>query len=246
MKKFSFLFAALCMALTMSATEVTVTIGDYAAANGWENSVQQTSLTMDEVVTVTANPTTGTYNNTGKYYDNGKNWRMYQNEAPAITVSAAEGYLLTSVTFTYASEKTGVMVDAAGAQVASAEAYALDNVASATFSVGNTSASVTNGQARITAITVTYEAAVVEPTTETVYFVNAANWTTVNVYAWTTDPNAAWPGAAATKEAEQIAGYDVYSYTVEAGTYANVIFNNGSGQQTADLVWTAGKYYVKD
>ena len=85
-----------------------------------------------------------------------------------------------------------------------------------------------------------------EPTTETVYFVNAANWTTVNVYAWTTDPNASWPGVAATKEAEQIAGYDVYSYTVEAGTYANVIFNNGSGQQTADLVWTAGKYYVKD
>ena len=85
-----------------------------------------------------------------------------------------------------------------------------------------------------------------EPTTETVYFVNAANWTTVNVYAWTTDPNASWPGVAAVKEAEQIAGYDVYSYTVEAGTYANVIFNNGSGQQTADLVWTAGKYYVKD
>ena len=85
-----------------------------------------------------------------------------------------------------------------------------------------------------------------EPTTETVYFVNAANWTTVNVYAWTADPNASWPGVAAVKEAEQIAGYDVYSYTVEAGTYANVIFNNGSGQQTADLVWTAGKYYVKD
>ena len=85
-----------------------------------------------------------------------------------------------------------------------------------------------------------------EPTTETVYFVNAANWTTVNVYAWTTDPNASWPGVEATKEAEQIAGYDVYSYTAEAGTYANVIFNNGSGQQTADLVWTAGKYYVKD
>ncbi|MBO5816681.1 MAG: starch-binding protein, partial [Paludibacteraceae bacterium] len=85
-----------------------------------------------------------------------------------------------------------------------------------------------------------------EPTTETVYFVNAANWTKVNAYAWTTDPNASWPGVAANKEAEQIAGYDVYSYTAEAGTYANVIFNNGEGQQTADLVWTAGKYYVKD
>ena len=84
-----------------------------------------------------------------------------------------------------------------------------------------------------------------EPTTETVYFVNAQGWTgTINAYAW--DPaNAAWPGAAATKEAEQIGGYDVYSYTAEAGKYANVIFN-GTGGQTADLKWTAGKYYVLD
>ena len=86
-----------------------------------------------------------------------------------------------------------------------------------------------------------------EPVMETVYFVNAQGWTgTINAYAWEPVQNASWPGVAATKEAEQIAGYDVYSYTVEAGTYANVIFNNGSGQQTADLVWTAGKYYVKD
>ena len=85
-----------------------------------------------------------------------------------------------------------------------------------------------------------------EPVMETVYFVNALNWTgTINAYAWTTDPNAAWPGAAATKEAEQIGGYDVYSYTAEAGLYENVIFN-GTGGQTADLKWTADKYYVLD
>ena len=84
-----------------------------------------------------------------------------------------------------------------------------------------------------------------EPTTETVYFINAKKWAKVNVYAWTTDPNASWPGAAATKEAEQIAGYDVYSYTANAGAYKNVIFNDGSSQ-TPDLVWTAGKYYVID
>jgi hypothetical protein len=50
-----------------------------------------------------------------------------------------------------------------------------------------------------------------------------------------------------TKEAEQLAGYDVYSYTVEKGTsFGGVIFNNGNGVQTGDLVWKAGKYYVKD
>lgn len=96
------------------------------------------------------------------------------------------------------------------------------------------------------ALVANFKEVVVEPTTETIYFINATKWAKVNVYAWTTDPNASWPGAAATKEAEQIAGYDVYSYTLEAGAAANVIFNNGSGAQTADLKWTAGKYYVLD
>ena len=87
------------------------------------------------------------------------------------------------------------------------------------------------------------EAAVVEPTTETVYFINNKSWSKVNVYAWEPTQNANWPGKAATKEAEQVAGYDVYSYTVEAGAHKNVIFNNGSGTQTNDLKWTDGKYY---
>ncbi len=95
------------------------------------------------------------------------------------------------------------------------------------------------------ALVANFKEVVVEPTTETVYFINAKKWAKVNVYAWTTDPNASWPGAAATKEAEQIAGYDVYSFTANAGQYANVIFNDGSSQ-TLDLVWTAGKYYVID
>ena len=90
------------------------------------------------------------------------------------------------------------------------------------------------------------EAAVVEPTTETVYFINNKGWSKVNAYAWEPVQNANWPGVAATKEAEQIGGYDVYSYTADAGKYANVIFNNGSGQQTADLKWTAGKYVINN
>ena len=93
------------------------------------------------------------------------------------------------------------------------------------------------------ALVANFKEVVVEPTTETVYFVNNKGWENVNVYAWEPQ-NANWPGVAATKEAEQIGGYDVYSYTAEAGAYANVIFNNGSGVQTADLVWTAGKYYL--
>ena len=87
------------------------------------------------------------------------------------------------------------------------------------------------------------EAAVVEPTMETIYFINNKSWAKVNAYAWDPTQNANWPGVAATKEAMQVAGYDVYSYTAKAGAHKNVIFNNGSGAQTADLKWTNGKYY---
>ena len=80
---------------------------------------------------------------------------------------------------------------------------------------------------------------------ESVYFVDNQEWGKANIYTWTPEVGT-WPGVAMTKEAEQLAGYDVYSYTVEKGTsFGGVIFNNGSSQ-TANLVWTAGKYYVKD
>ena len=87
------------------------------------------------------------------------------------------------------------------------------------------------------------------PATETIYFIDVKKWGKVNAYAWNTNGDNGWPGKAATKEAEQIAGFDVYSFTANAGQYANVIFNNkvgDTGSQTDDLVWTAGKYYVID
>ena len=72
-----------------------------------------------------------------------------------------------------------------------------------------------------------------EPTTFTVYFENTENWSTVNAYCWTDDdPIVAWPGASMTP----ITGHDgFYSYTT-ATTYENIIFNNGSGTKTSDLV----------
>lgn len=83
------------------------------------------------------------------------------------------------------------------------------------------------------------------PTTgHTVYFDNSsANWGSVYCYAWTngsSDQNAAWPGVAMT-----LAATNVYSYNTDTA-YANVIFNNGSGDQTSDLTWTDGHIYKKD
>jgi hypothetical protein len=86
------------------------------------------------------------------------------------------------------------------------------------------------------------------PATETVYFINTKKWSAVKAHAWGGKAaGTAWPGLATVKETEQIAGFDVYSFTANTGAYANVIFNNnGAGSQTPDLKWTAGKYYVMD
>lgn len=78
---------------------------------------------------------------------------------------------------------------------------------------------------------------------ETVYYVNTNKWAAVKVHAWGgKKAGTTWPGLDATKEAD-IKGWEVYSFTAEAGDYNMCIFNNGNGQQTSDLVWTAGKYY---
>ena len=82
----------------------------------------------------------------------------------------------------------------------------------------------------------------------TVYFVNNKNWSAVCAYAWegTKGENQSWPGAniTANKLAEKIGEFDVYSYTVEEGSHAKVIFNNNNnGSQTENFVWTDGKYY---
>ena len=83
--------------------------------------------------------------------------------------------------------------------------------------------------------------------TSTVYLVNNSDWTEVYAYGWdgTKGETPAWPGAeiTANKLAEKYEGYDVYSYKVEVGSYGKVIFNNGSGKQTATFDWTDGKYY---
>ena len=136
----------------ITTTTVSVSIANYATANGWTNGSQYNTLVMDSNVTVTANKTTGN-NNTGKYYTNGNNWRMYQNEAPKIVVAAAAGKTIVSVKITYTVDKTGVLT-LNGNNVAS-NAVVPVNASSVTFGVGNTG-SATNGQVRITAIEVVY------------------------------------------------------------------------------------------
>ena len=82
-----------------------------------------------------------------------------------------------------------------------------------------------------------------------VYFVNTARWTTVNIHAWKEGGDGTtWPGERLTIPVETINGFDVYKYILPDGKdYDMVIFNNKEGEngdQTADLNWENGKYYV--
>ena len=80
----------------------------------------------------------------------------------------------------------------------------------------------------------------------TLYFVNKDAWANVNIYFFN-PAKTDWPGDAMTATGEETEGhnYAVYSYTVPESVYssAKVIFNNGSGTQTADLSVNAKHYY---
>ena len=125
-----------------------VTISDYATAKSWSNATQYTSVTLDESVTATADG----HGNTGKYYENGQDWRLYQNESAKVTITTSSGEL-TSVTFSFSNSNSGTL-DYDGSVLTSGTPVAVSGK-SAEFTVGN-SGNATNGQIRITAIVVNY------------------------------------------------------------------------------------------
>ena len=143
-------------AATPENQTASVVIADYATANNWENSTlyAEVQVNADVTVSVTGTPASDYGQNSGKYYTSDTTWRIYQNETPAITVTAAEGKTIVSVKVTYVSNKTGVLLNG-DAQIES-DAVIEVNANSITLGVGNTDASVTNGQVRITAIEVIY------------------------------------------------------------------------------------------
>ena len=149
MRKFFSLFAAVLFAGSMMATDYTVTktIAELASANSWTNAEVCTPFDFDEVIKVS---TDATDYNTGKYYTSGQQLRLYQSGSAKLIISAAEDFTISSITLTYVSQNKGILKEAA-----SGVAVEFDNVQSATFTVGN-SGTATNGQVRITAISVTY------------------------------------------------------------------------------------------
>ncbi|MBO4721575.1 MAG: chitobiase/beta-hexosaminidase C-terminal domain-containing protein [Muribaculaceae bacterium] len=151
MKKLITLFLIATFAASVGRASITVSnsIANIADANNWENSIKYTSFKLDDNITVSC---TGG-GNTGKYYTNGEEWRLYQNENPKLIVTAASGYILNTITVTYNVENTGILVY--NSTNISSPATVTVSGSRAEFSVGN-SASATNGQVRVTAISVTY------------------------------------------------------------------------------------------
>ena len=127
-----------------------VNISSYATDHSWANGTKYESVTIDENVTATA----AGGGNTGKYYTSGTNWRFYQGESATLTISTTAG-TLSSVTITFSVDNTGTLTYG-GSAITSGTPVAVSGT-SAVFSVGN-SGEATNGQVRITGISVTYSA----------------------------------------------------------------------------------------
>ena len=132
-------------------TTVSVSIADYADDNSWSNGTKYSPIKMDDYITVEV---VGDGTNTGKYYETGENWRIYQNENPSIVVSAVEGTTILSVKITYSINNSGTLT-LNGESITSGSTVEV-NAESITFGVGNTG-TATNGQVRITAIEVVYQ-----------------------------------------------------------------------------------------
>lgn len=150
-----------CTASTTSASQggedpvqsitVSKTIAEIADANSWTDATQYKTVNLSDEITVTVDGG----GNTGKYYTNGENWRIYQNETPSLTISASDGYTIKTVKIAYSINNKGVLTHNRSNITSGTEVTV--NAASISFGVGNTG-TATNGQVRVTAIEVVYQA----------------------------------------------------------------------------------------
>ena len=146
-EEFEIVIDVTLLAKVDSITKV-ITIADVAAANGWANSTKYTSFTVDSNITISLSHIG---NNSGKYYSSGNNWRLYQTENPTLTITSTN--TIISIAIEYSVSNTGCLVQN-GNKLSSGDIVEVNDT-TVSFTVGNTG-SATNGQARITKITIVY------------------------------------------------------------------------------------------
>ena len=129
---------------------VSNTIAKLADANSWKDATKYTTINLDAIITVSVSGGS----NTGKYYVNGENWRIYQNETPSLKISAVSGYTIKTVKITYSVKNLGTLT-LNSSNITSGTEVVVD-AGTINFGVGNTG-SATNGQVQVTAIEVVYQ-----------------------------------------------------------------------------------------
>ena len=96
------------------------------------------------------------------------------------------------------------------------------------------------------------EVVIPTPTGIFAYFLAPSDWSKVNCWAWNDSENFTggnWPGVACTKIGVKKNGLDVWMWKYDGDLTTaptNIIFNNGGGQQTNDLVFENGAVYNRD
>lgn len=137
--------------VVIDGTEIAKTIADVSGVT--VDGTQVASLKLNDFVTVSVNAD----GNNGKVYSSGAEWRLYQANSAVVTVAAATGYNVTGVKLTF-TNKNGGTISYGTTALETEVAVATEAAASVQLTVGNSGAA-TNGQIRITAISVFYKAA---------------------------------------------------------------------------------------
>ena len=226
------------------AGTVKVVIADYAAANGWANGTNYKSVPLNSYITASVIGTPiGNYSlNTGTYYTNGQNWRIYQTEAATLTI-AANGTTIVSVKVTYVSEKTGVLTFN-GKNITSNTVVAV-NANAITFGITDTNADEDKGQVRITAIEVVYGNAAELPEETT----SEPEVTTTEPEVTTTEPEVTTPDPEAGTVKVVIADYAAANGWANSTNYPSIPLNSYitasvAGDAVGNYALNTGKYYT--
>ena len=114
------------------------------------NGAKVSTLTLDSNITVSVNDD----GNNGRVYESSTQWRLYQTDAALVTVEASNDVTIFSITFTFTTGNSG-QLKYNGNAITSGGPVAINNATTAIFSVAK-SGSGTNGQIKVTAISVTY------------------------------------------------------------------------------------------
>lgn len=128
-----------------SAEQTTVTKQISEISGTTTNGTKKSSMKMDDVITLTASDGS----NSGKVYEEGKEWRFYGSDKGTMTVSSKTGYVIESITVTFTTKSKGAL-KYGNNTITSGKAVPVSG-SSVTFTSGN------DGQVRITQVSVTYK-----------------------------------------------------------------------------------------